>query len=357
MFIEEQEFNDWNTSFVDANDTKKEKSISAYWLNNWYEKIKDITFDTVIYNSVDEIPDILPFKKCATRYENKSPKDSEFWGPISTKEELINLYYTSLRCKTNPGKYYCVREWIDLGDEYRCFWNNGLIAISSESEFEPPINQILNYINSIKSKIFYNRCVFDISHIKETNELIFIEFNSFESNSGAHRFDWIDDTHIFYSPEKITIKWLTGQKEIYDNLLKVNSTLEYIIFKMNNELYEFVKLNKPSNYLITEKYIYIANDIWLGRFDLNLNPINWTRGVFRFDQLQLCTNGSIYCNNKYYYYDLTPIRTNNKNKIDTNYFNDGENLNINLKYGILIKNKHTDEILFVRMLDNCDLVI
>ena len=32
-----------------------------------------------------------------TRYENKSPKNLEFWGPISTKKELINLYYTSLR--------------------------------------------------------------------------------------------------------------------------------------------------------------------------------------------------------------------------------------------------------------------
>ena len=97
MFIEEQEINDWNISINDTNDIQKQKSISAYWLNNWYEKVQNITFNTVIYRNIDEILDILPFKKCMTRYENKSPKDSEFWGPISTKKELINLYYTSLR--------------------------------------------------------------------------------------------------------------------------------------------------------------------------------------------------------------------------------------------------------------------
>ena len=92
------------------------------------------------------------------RYENKSPKDSESWGSVSTKEELINVFYTSLRCKTNPGKYYCVREWIELGsfeeEEYRCFWNNGLVAVSSESDTEPKINEILDYITKIKDYIY-----------------------------------------------------------------------------------------------------------------------------------------------------------------------------------------------------------
>ena len=124
---------------------------------------------------------------------------------------------------------------------------------------------------------------------------------------------------------------------------------------MDHDLYEFININKPSNYLITDKYIYITNDIWLGRFDFNLNPINWTRGVFRFDQLEACYDGSIYCNEKYYYYDLTPKNTSSK--INKDYFKYCENININLKYGILIRNKKTNKIVFVRMLDNCDLVL
>ena len=98
MFIEEQEFNDWNINSTDDGETRKLKSISAYWLNSWYTKMQDITFKTVVYENVDDIPNILPFEKCMIRYENKSPKDSEFWGPVSTKEELINVFYTSLRC-------------------------------------------------------------------------------------------------------------------------------------------------------------------------------------------------------------------------------------------------------------------
>ena len=354
MFIEEQEISDWNIIYSDDNKTRKEKSISAYWLTNWYEDMKQYTFNTMIYDSIEKIPEILPWKKCMVRYENKSPKDSEFWGPISTKKQLENLFYTSLRCKTFPGKFYCVREWIDLSNEYRCFWNNGLVAISSEDTIKPPIEKILEYINEISSSIKFHRCVFDIGFIKETNELIFIEYNSWETNSGSHRFDWNDDKEIFYHASSTVIRWNGGEEKIKNNLfnifLKDNVQNK---FSMNTDLYEFVQNNYPSNYLITEKYIYVSNDIWLGLFDHNLHPIKWIKGVFRFDFIELCVNDDICIGNNYYYSDLTPKHTKSK-KINKNIIS--ENL-IKYRYGIPIKNKNTSKIFFPRMLDSGEFVL
>jgi hypothetical protein len=366
MFIEEIEENDWNIKPNDNNDYRKYKSIESYHLHNWYDKINDITFNTHIYESFDDIPDILPFKKCMVRYENKSPKDSELWGPVTTKKELINVFYTSLRCKTNKGKYICVREWVDLNEnEYRCFWNNGLVAVSSESECEPPIEKILNYINSIKNKIFYNRCVFDIGELLDTSELCFIEFNSWETNSGGHRFDWTNDTEILYqlnNIQNITFRWKNGEKIVADNLINKYDTYANVNSDSNIDIdmYEIIKPSEPSNYLITDKYVYITNDIWLGRFDLKLNPINWKRGQFRFGYLHHCNDGCIFDGTNYYYYDLTPKKTrsqitilNANNSTDTY----DENCKTKYKYAIKLKHKITKEIYYLRMLDDCKLVL
>lgn len=364
MFLEEIEKNDWGVTPDDPNNIRKLKSIEAYWLHNWYDKMKNITFNTYIYSSENEIPDVLPFNKCMVRYENKSPKDSEFWGPISTKQELLNVFYTSLRCKTNPGKYYCVREWTELEDnEYRCFWNNGLVAISSELEHEPPIDIILDYVDKIKDKIFYNRCVFDIAHLKNTKnehnknfgDLIFVEFNSWESNSGAHRFNWSNDTESFYDTDKITVRWLNGEKKISHPICKIkeNDTNNNDIIDMS--LYDVITPNKPCNYLVTDRFIYLTNDIWLGRFDLNLKPINWKRGMFRFTELYLCEDGCIFDGDNFYYYDLTPKKT--KSKIcnyDKNKIYENKNL---FKYGITLKNKQSKEVHYVRILSDTTLYI
>lgn len=110
------------------------------------------------------------------RWENKSPKDSDLWGPVYLKDDVIKLFYTSLRCKTNHGTLYCFREWITIYEEYRCFWNGTLCAISGNSESimnKDIVTKIYNYIYSIKDRIPYHRCVFDICRISENQELIF----------------------------------------------------------------------------------------------------------------------------------------------------------------------------------------
>lgn len=367
MFIEEQELSDWGILPQMDLIERKQKSIQAYWLDRWYDKMSSITFPTHIYESENEIPDILPFEKCMVRYENKSPKDSEFWGPVSTKKELQNIFYTSLRCKTNPGKKVCVRQWKNLGDEYRCFWNNKLVAVSSESELEPPINQILEYIQKITPLICYHKCVFDIAHLSDsadpadstdTNKLIFIEYNSWESNSGAHRFDWLDDTEVFYLADCVTFRWTNHEKKVYDGVnkrLTNNETQNMATFITNFDTYTILKPQKPSNWLITEKFIYVANDIWLGRFTLNMKPLNWTRSVFRFNSLQLCEDGSIYAEPNFYYYNLTPKKTTSK-IIHNNLESVMNNFPIKFRYGFPVINEN-NTVVWIRMLDTCEFAL
>lgn len=360
MEIELIEKNDWDVNPNDEYLVRFNKSVEAYYLNNWYEKLKDITFETFMYDSIDSIPEKLPFDKCMVRWQNKSPKDSEFWNHVSTKKELLNLFHTSLRCRgdKNKNKIYCVRKWQqNLEDEFRCFWNETLVAISSESNIEPQINDILKYINTIAFKIPYYRCVFDIAK-KDNNEFVFIEFNSWESNSGGHRFNWIDDTKVFYEAKYITVRWLNGETHVpFINYTKIpieKSSFfkdDFLCKPTNFDGLTVLKPQKPSSWLVTKKYVYIANDIWLGRFTHNLKPINWTRGIFRFNSLQLCEDEGIYAEPKHYYYDLTPKKINSGCVITTG----DEYPEHNYRYGCMCKDKEQDVYVFCVLLSNCTL--
>ena len=334
--IEEIEYHDWHVTNLTGNEERRSKSISSYYLDQWYPRIETITFKTHIYpinNSIDEAcPEVLPFEKCMVRYENKSPKDSEYWGPVKTKEEIINVFYTSLRCKTNKGKFLCIREWCDsIEKEYRCFWNCKLVACAIDSDMldKSECDDLIAYIKSIEKLIPYMRCVFDIAKIKLDRsmrstcdlatrpEFKLVEFNSWETNSGAHTFDWIADTEILYPDyllEKYDIVFRSNCSEIKYTINLDNQPKETI----DTSKIKIYKPNKPSNWLVTDNYVYIATDIWLGRFTLDLKILNWKRGVYRFTNIQLCKDGSIYIGNEHFHYDLTKLKT--KPSIDNDYF-------------------------------------
>jgi hypothetical protein len=297
MIIEDIENNDWCIKNTDNQYNANKKSISSYYLipNSWYKYVEDLTFETKFY---DTIPNILPYDKCMVRWENKSPKDSEYWGPVSTKEESERLFYTSLRCKTNPGKLYCFRPWIKIYDEFRCFWNKTLVAVSGTDECHlnnDMVTKIMIYINSIKHRIPYFRCVLDIGMIIESGELIFkiIEFNSWETNSGANFFNWNDDTEIMYG-DLPDIYFKSSNFTCIRPKLEIITRIFYFNINFDNST-EF-KLSPLSNQVIN-RFIYIHNDIWVGKFDFKLNPISWKRGNYRFESVYT-ENNKIYANGK-----------------------------------------------------------
>ncbi len=306
--IEQLELFDWHINNVISDKEKRYRSISSYYLTNWYEKIKNLTFETYIYKittTLDNVcPNQLPFEKCMVRYENKSPKDSEFLGPITSKKELIKVFYTSLRCKTNQGEYLCIRKWQDnIDKEYRCFWNLKLVAVGAET-FETgtidikSCHKIIDYINNIK--IPYKRCVMDIAEINGAFKVI--EFNSWETNSGAYPFSWTDDTEILYPDFSLNNYEIIFKQNENENKIEVKNDNPITYNKIDvNKISKILKPFKPANWVITDNFIFITTDIWLGRFTHKLKNINWKRGIYRFSKIELCHDNILKIDGEYFY--------------------------------------------------------
>jgi hypothetical protein len=335
--IEYMEYVDWGITSEMTPKEQRSKSIEAYYLPNWIDKVRDLTFETVIYpvdQNLEGCPDILPFEQNIVRFEHKSPSDSEYWGPIRTKDQAIQLFQTSLRFLrgTKMGRYLCVRKYQPIGPEYRCFWNQRLVAVGSANVITETIAKyIIDYVNNIQDKIPFSRCVLDITldilsdgSLGPNNYLI--EFNSWETNSGASPFSWIDDTDILYpnSYSEIIFRWPTGSLKIIDDTKytdgnDINSSQPLTNF----DGLRICRPKKPANWLVTNKYIYITTDIWLGMFDKNLKPINWKRGVYRFDPIYLCTDGCIIAGGDHLDTFLKPLNKQHST-IDTSIFSNGD---------------------------------
>lgn len=363
--IEKIEFCDWDIKIDDDAQTRRKKSIEAYYLPKWYDKIREYTFETSIYPIIttldDACPNVLPYENCMIRYENKSPKDSEFWGPLKTKEEVLNVFNTSLRCITTSIKkpkyeYLVIRKWdFNIQHEYRCFWNHGtIVAIGSQNE-NTPHNELLKYIDTIKNHVPYIRCVMDICQLKN-NDFKIVEFNSWETNSGADPFCWINDTELLYpdltKENYVKIKTQHSMMELsHTNPFKFVS-----VPKIDFDKIRVCKEQNTNNCIVTSTNIYITTDIWLCMFDLNLKPINWKRGNYRFSDLQLCSNGYLHIDNKFITNHLQTVQQKfvivvNKNKIIDNRY----------KYGVWCYYDKTgydkNERVFLHLLNNGDFII
>lgn len=347
MLIDDLERHDWRSTNEETGESLKMKSISAYWLKNdnchscdneinWYREVKDLTFETKFYS---EIPETLPYDKCMVRWENKSPKDSEYWGPVSTKEEVERLFYTSLRCKNGiKGTIYCFRPWIKMYEEFRCFWNGTLKAVSgydSDILNHDIARKIHKYLEMIAHRIPYHRCVFDICRVVENGELVFkiIEFNSWETNSGGYHIDWKDNTDILYDRCDNLIYFVNK-----DNCFTLPAFLHISYCSpFNSNTPE--KIN-PDNiiggdYLYHNGFLYIHNDIWLCKFTLDLKILSWKRGIYRFSNLKLI-NGNICINNIKMDSDFREI---NYPSISNN---QKDEILIYPRYGIRIRNENEE---------------
>jgi hypothetical protein len=288
--MEEIEAHDWGIGPHMPDDERRQRSISAYWLPAWYAKVQDLTFNTTFWQELPE-----HFAPSMVRWEHKSPKDSEHWGPVQSRAEAEHLFYTSLRCKTNPGSIYCLRAWHELVAEWRCFWSGGLVAISGD---EAP-QALVDYVQSIASRIPYYRCVLDVA-VDHENKYWLVEFNSWETNSGAHLFEWseIEDT------VPVECRWAKFSRHLPWPLA---STLPKA--PRSSILLDQVQLlrpHAPSCWLIKEN-VYVCNDVWLAQLDANLYPVRWRRGPFRFAKLEATAQG-LRAGDQYYWDDLTPAK-------------------------------------------------
>jgi hypothetical protein len=370
--IESYEYKDWGITHLDQPETRIKKTIQAYYLNEWYNKVRELTYKTYFYNDLS-LPEILPFSKCMVRWENKSPKDSPHWGPVSTKAEVLNMFYTSLRCKTGAGQIYCVREWDDnMSSEYRCFWNEKLVAVSSCDSSEifdnTKINAIIEYIKSISHMIPFFRCVFDIAFTSSRPEgFVLIEFNSWETNSGAHYFDWTDDGDVMYYSEGVVFR--SGASE---QIVKVDQEFTTIpLCKIKTEFdtterkIKLLHHDNNHNWLNTNNSLYVTTDAYIVRYKLcdtsdipnkyykldDIQPSKWKRcKSARFYPLMECENGIIKCGDEYFYGDLTPLKTSEYSARPVPLIINCENYPTNHRYGFLCELEGCDKLVFCRIL-------
>ena len=352
--IEDIEASDWNINDDDDGIIRYNKSISAYFLHNWYNAVSDITFKTYFYNSLDDIPEILPFAKSMVRYEHKSPADSEYWGPITTKKELEKMFYTSLTSRMKPGKIYCVREWIDLEIiEYRCVWNNYLTAISTDHEIDTDIEFLLTlieYVKSIEHLIPFTKCIFDVGVLKDTNEFILIEFNSWETLSRPHYFHWIDHTEYLYSTTGMT----SIKTNVNSSIIQIkycNPCKQEIISNINACDIHVSEPIVPSGWLIHDNFLYVVNDVWLQKIKLDdMTCVGWKRGVFRFSPMQLSNNNTIIIGTYEYSLDLKLLKENLHNKSFSKQL-------LSNKYRYGFRGKFNDINIFCRVDNDCNFAI
>ena len=350
--IEDVEKDDWGILNLDNGSTRYDKSISSYYVNNWYEKVKEITFPTYIYPTLKDVPNMLPFKRSMTRHEHKSPSDSEHFGPIGTKKEMEKIFYTSLTCRTKPGKSYCVRKWMDLEKiEYRCTWNNYLTGVSTDCEVDTDIESLLKlitYVKSIEYAIPFTKCVFDIGIIKDTQKYILIEFNSWETMSKPHYFNWIDHTEFLYNHNGMTsVK--TGPK---NNTIQIKYNEPPIPYSFDINSTEIVIMDPivPSGWIVNKGYLYVVNDIWLQKIRISdMVNVGWKRGVFRFGPMFLSDHNTLIVGTCEYSLDLKELC------IITNPYSteNGDNL-LGNKYRYGFRGKLNDINIFCRIDSNGD---
>jgi len=317
--MEESEQQDWGVNNYDNYDQRFKKSIEAYYLDKYYDKLKDFTYKTIFYNITDTlenaIPEILPFTENFVKYSNKSPKDSEYWEPVKTKDEVVRLFYTSLRCKRHITNTLCIREWsqVPIIEEYRCFWNRRLVAVSIQRDIidGENFNSLLEFIKQLPTP--YYRAVFDIA-LHQDGSFKFIEYNSFETNSGGHQFNWHDDHEILFDVDgsSTIIRGMNRDLNLKDISLLKPLQITGINFNVKPLDMIILQPEEPSGWLITDKYVYIMNDKYLGRFTHDLKVINWKVGNFRFGALELIDN-NIVVNNMCFHYDLTPLKNTSHN--------------------------------------------
>lgn len=199
---------------------------SCYWypyliLNN-VPTIKSIIIETdnldSIRNEIDDNINEYPF----VRLCNASPKDYHkgciFQSAIQVVEALENSARTWFMLNTKITKHkICVmmREKVEIDYEVRCFYNNGLRAVSCNyckddfvniNEFE---NIIIDFFEIYGDKMPYEQSTIDLGINKDFDDAFIIEFNSFGINSkaGAELFDWREDFHILYHSDIPTFKY------------------------------------------------------------------------------------------------------------------------------------------------------
>lgn len=160
--------------FIDINDV--EDVIQDYYFSEWYDYFKDVTIPSYIYEYDDLFNGKISKKIkemgcCFARLDTCSTKPTE---PYYNVEEIIYSFRKSDRtCREfNKDMKIILRNWVDIGKEFRCFIHNKeLRAISGYCD-----RKNIPILQEILSKFDYLDYTADFSFID--NKITLIEINT-----------------------------------------------------------------------------------------------------------------------------------------------------------------------------------
>jgi hypothetical protein len=145
---------------------------------------------------------------------NASPKDFTRDGCFydnfdDLKTALINSQRTfyMLTSKTHDI-HLMLRKKVYIQYECRCFFNNGLKAVSCNCHMESNEKEYLedlvrDFFEMYESDIPYYSCCVDVAVNIDDVDVFVVEINEYSKRAGAELFSWEEDAYILNSTDKI----------------------------------------------------------------------------------------------------------------------------------------------------------
>jgi hypothetical protein len=191
---------------------------------------------------------------------------------------------------------------------------------------------LIDYLATIAPRIPFYRCVVDVA-VNRAGGFVLVEFNSWESNSGAHCFSWADDDALLYDTagRRIVCRWLADRVDAATVASAADaedaagecyyewplaSTLPQLVSgsdcDFSLERLTVLRPIAPSNWLVKGETLFVTTDVWLAALRLPLSErwqetARWRRGPFRFDVLR-ATEYGLCAGDRYYWDDLSPSK-------------------------------------------------
>ena len=238
--------------------------------------------------------------------------ETESWGPVRTKEEAELVLHTSLRCKRGASGQLVFREWCpDIVEEHRVFWNHRVVAVSFAGPLpDDDAASLLAMVHDLP--IPYGRCVLDVALLRDGSWRM-VEINSWAVNSGGMRFNWTDDDFILYPAEGSDLVVLRGDGAQDLVHYPTGRRSDVPIGLSPAEIARLIPLapTGPACWLLTERYLYVCNDVFLGQFDrATFRSVHWASGDFRWTSFVVVSENPLQFSlgDRVFHHDLTVLR-------------------------------------------------
>jgi hypothetical protein len=217
-------------------DTLYELRAESYSAENWYETLKDYTYESIIvpddgYLNVEKLKDEIErssidfgkIKRYFVRSEAASPKDIHSTCIVDDLSQALKIYRESERIAVKSTASPCIMlrkvdDTIHEKIELRCFVYHGRVRSISQNCNREPFTITKEWIDKTvrenckkwNSIVFpFTDCTFDVA-VDSNGGSVIIEVNSFggDSYAGSALFSWSEDYYmICHTEDRVVMRF------------------------------------------------------------------------------------------------------------------------------------------------------